>query len=74
MKQKKVIVSMMINLLVFGLLLTLIVLGQKNAEPVIWLANVLGTKNIRGVGVGLQICAVFGFLGQLSAYNHQYQA
>lgn len=74
MKQRKVIVSAIINLSLFGFLVTLVVLGQKNMGPVIWLADILGTKNIRSVSVGVMVVAVFGLLGQLNAYNHKYRS
>ncbi len=72
MKQSK-IVPILLQLLLFCFLLTLVVLGQKNLGPVIWMAELLGTKNIRMVGVCVMIIAIFGMLGQLNSYNRKYR-
>lgn len=73
MERQKSVIKSAVNLVLFVLFLYLIIIGQKNSGPVVWLAAVLHTASVRPVGIGIMLIAVVGLLSQLYCYNRRYR-
>lgn len=72
-KDIKVILKIALNVVLFGLFIYLIIVGQKNSLPVKWLGDVLKVSNVRAVGLSIMMIGLIGLLLQLYSYNKRYQ-